>query len=141
MIVEEYDAKTLIRSSKTSLFSWSEVYLNPYQGCYHDCKYCDGKSEGYYMHDDFGERIKVKRNAPQLLEQYLKKQGFFPINRDKTSTLVDYFPKFRDSAASKTPEKFVLFIGGGVCDTYQPAEKEVKMTREEIEVKSNIYFG
>ncbi len=134
MIVEEYDAKTLIRSSKTSLFSWSEAYLNPYQGCYHDCKYCDGKAEGYYMHDDFGERIKVKRNAPQLLEQYLKKQGFFPINREKTSTLVDYFPNLRDSAASKTPEKHLLFIGGGVCDVYQPAEKEVIMTRKLLQI-------
>ncbi len=137
MIVEEYDAKTLIRSSKTSLFSWSEAYLNPYQGCYHDCKYCDGKSEGYYMHDDFGERVKVKRNAPQLLEQYLKKQGFFPINREKTSTLVDYFPNLRDSAASKTPGKYVLFIGGGVCDVYQPAEKEVKMTNKLLQIAND----
>jgi DNA repair photolyase len=134
MIVEEYDAKTLIRSSKTSLFSWSEAYLNPYQGCYHDCKYCDGKSEGYYMHDDFGERIKVKRNAPQLLEQYLKKKGFFPINRERTSTLVDYFPNLRDSAASKTPGKPILFIGGGVCDVYQHAEKEVKMTKKLLQI-------
>lgn len=134
MIVEEYDAKTLIRSSKTSLFSWSEAYLNPYQGCYHDCKYCDGKSEGYYMHDDFGERIKIKRNAPQLLEQYLKRQGFFPINREKTSTLVDYFPNLRDLAASKISEKHLLFIGGGVCDVYQPAEKEVKMTRKLLQI-------
>ena len=82
MIIEEYEAKTLVRTSKTSLFSWAEVYLNPYQGCYHDCVYCDGKAEGYYMHEDFGTRIKVKKNAPDLLEAYLKKKGFFPINRN-----------------------------------------------------------
>ncbi|MFW9852668.1 MAG: radical SAM protein [Candidatus Thorarchaeota archaeon] len=134
MIVEEYDAKTIIRSSKTSLFTWSEAYLNPYQGCYHDCKYCDGKSEGYYMHDDFGERVKVKRNTPYLLEQYLKKQNFFPINREKTSTLIDYFPNLKNLAASKTPGKPILFIGGGVCDVYQPVEKEVKMTRRLLQI-------
>ena len=92
MIIEEYDAKSLVRTARTS--------LNPYQGCEHDCVYCDGKSENYYMHDDFGQRIRVKKNAPELLELYFKKQGFFPVNREKTSTLVDYFPNLRESADS-----------------------------------------
>ncbi len=140
MIIEEYEAKSLIRTSRTSLFSWSEAYLNPYQGCFHDCKYCDGKSEGYYMHDDFANRIKVKINAPQLLEQYLKKKGFFPSKREKTSTLVDFFPYLRDSASSNQPGKFVLFIGGGVCDVYQPAEKEVKMTRKLLQIAYDYKF-
>ena len=134
MIIEEYEAKSLVRTTKTSIFSWAEVYLNPYQGCYHDCVYCDGKSEGYYMHDDFGTRIRVKKNAPELLEQYLKKKGFFPINREKTSTLVDYYPNLRDSADNKSKGKFILFIGGGVCDVYQPAEEEVKVTRKLLEI-------
>ncbi|MHA1592248.1 MAG: radical SAM protein [Candidatus Heimdallarchaeaceae archaeon] len=140
MIVEEYEAKSLIRKSKTSLFSWSEMYLNPYQGCYHDCKYCDGKSEGYYMHDDFASRIRVKKNAPQLLEEYLKKNGFFPINRKKTHSLVDYFPDLRESADTKHKGKFVIFIGGGVCDVYQPVEKEVKMTRKLLEIAYDYKF-
>ncbi len=134
MIIEEYDAKSLVRTAKTSLFSWAEVYLNPYQGCEHDCVYCDGKAESYYMHDDFGQRIRVKKNAPELLELYFKKQGFFPVNREKTSTLVDYFPKLREAADSSKTKKFVLFIGGGVCDVYQPAEKEVKMTRKLLQI-------
>ncbi len=134
MIIEEYEAKSLVRTSRTSLFSWAEVYLNPYQGCFHDCVYCDGKAEGYYMHDDFGSRLRVKKNAPELLEKYLKKKGFFPINREKTSTLVDYFPNLRDSADSNQPAKFTLFIGGGVCDVYQPAEKEVGMTRKLLQI-------
>ncbi len=140
MIVEEYEAKSLIRKSRTSLFSWSEMYLNPYQGCYHDCKYCDGKSEGYYMHDDFANRIRVKKNAPQLLEEYLKKNGFFPINRKKTNSLVDYFPDLRESADTKHKGKFVIFIGGGVCDVYQPVEKEVKMTRKLLEIAYDYKF-
>jgi len=134
MIIEEYDAKSLVRTARTSLFSWAEVYLNPYQGCEHDCVYCDGKAESYYMHDDFGQRIRVKRNAPELLELYFKKQGFFPVNREKTSTLVDYFPNLRESADSSKTKKFVLFIGGGVCDVYQPAEKEIKMTRKLLQI-------
>ncbi len=134
MIIEEYEAKSLVRTARISLFSWAEVYLNPYQGCYHDCVYCDGKSEGYYMHDDFGTRIRVKKNAPELLEQYLNKKGFFPINREKTSTLVDYYPNLRDSADNKSKGKFILFIGGGVCDVYQPAEEKIKVTRRLLEL-------
>ena len=76
MIIEENEAKSLVRIGRPSMFSWAEVHLNPYQGCYHDCKYCDGKSEGYHMHEDFSSRIKVKKNAPKLLEQFLKKRGF-----------------------------------------------------------------
>ena len=120
MIIEEYNAKTLMRKSSPSLFSWSEHYLNPYQGCYHDCQYCDGKSEVYHMHEDFGDRIRVKKNAPHLLEQFLKKQGMITGSTlDNHLKLSKRYPK---------PE-FILFIGGGVCDVYQPAEKQVKMTR------------
>ena len=140
MIVEEYEAKTLVRTARTSLFSWSELYLNPYQGCYHDCKYCDGKAEGYYMHDDFAERIRVKKNAPQLLEKYIKKLGFIPINRKKTSTLIDHFPELKDSAGLNLPGKSVIFIGGGVCDVYQPAEEEVKMSRKLLQIAYDYKF-
>ncbi|MFW9902954.1 MAG: radical SAM protein [Candidatus Thorarchaeota archaeon] len=121
MIIEEYNAKTLMRKSSPSLFSWSQYYLNPYQGCYHDCQYCDGKSEVYHMHEDFGNRIRVKKNAPHLLEQFLKKQGLSV----KHSTL-DSHLKLRKRRLNR---KFILFIGGGVCDVYQPVEKQVKMTR------------
>ncbi len=144
MIIEEYEAKSLVRTTRTSLFSWAEVYLNPYQGCEHDCVYCDGKAEGYYMHDDFGQRIRVKKNAPELLETYFKKQGFFPINREKTSTLTDYFPDLKKSADSTGKGKFILFIGGGVCDVFQSAEKEIKMTRKLLQLaydyKIPVYF-
>ncbi|MFX1285590.1 MAG: radical SAM protein [Promethearchaeota archaeon] len=120
MIVEEYNAKTLMRKSSPSLFSWTEYYLNPYQGCYHDCQYCDGKSEVYHMHEDFGNRIRVKRNAPHLLERFLKQHGMI-----SGSTLDDHL-KIKKRSPKPT---FILFIGGGVCDVYQPAEKQVKMTR------------
>ena len=94
MILEEYEAKSVVRTSMPSLFSWGEVYLNPYQGCSHDCKYCDGKSEAYYMHTDFAERIRVKTNAPQLLETYLKRKGFIPLRLERTSTLLGCLLRF-----------------------------------------------
>ena len=140
MIIEPYKAKSLLRVSRPGLFSWSEVYLNPYQGCYHDCKYCDGKSEGYYMHEDFAERIKVKVNAPQLLEKFLKKKGFIPLGREKTSTLIDFIPSLKEKAFLTQPGKFILFIGGGVCDVYQPAEKEIRITRKLLHIAYDYQF-
>ncbi|MGD2249745.1 MAG: radical SAM protein [Candidatus Methanofastidiosia archaeon] len=140
MIIEEYTAKSVIRTSTPGLFSWSEYYLNPYQGCYHDCRYCDGKSEGYYMHADFAERIKVKVNAPALLEKFLRKKGFIPLNREKTLTLIDFAPGLKGTVKEKQPGKFVLFIGGGVCDVYQPAELDTKITRELLQIAYDFGF-
>jgi DNA repair photolyase len=130
MIIEEYHAKTVIRESKPSLFAWSEAYLNPYQGCFHDCKYCDGKSEFYRMHDDFGTRIRAKVNAPHLLERFLsKRKGLIPVNRpSSTKTRL-----FLDKGNIPKP-RFILFIGGGICDVYQPAEKKVKLTRKLLQL-------
>jgi DNA repair photolyase len=138
MIIEKYRAKSLMRQAAPSLFSWTEVYLNPYQGCYHDCKYCDGKSEHYYMHDDYADRIKVKINAPELLETYLKKRGFLPLHRERTATLLDFMPSVKDSVHQ--PPKFILFIGGGVCDVYQPVEQEVRMTRTLLTIAHDYRF-
>lgn len=92
------------------------------------------------MHDDFSERIRVKSNAPALLEQYLRKKGFIPLRREKTSTLVDFIPSLKDSIQSNQPGKFILFIGGGVCDVYQPAETEVKITRKLLQVAYDYKF-
>ena len=139
MIIEKYKAKSLVRTCSPSLFSWGEAYLNPYQGCYHDCKYCDGKSENYYMHADFGERIRIKINAPLLFEQFLKKKGFIPLHREKTSTLVDFLPS-KDSIQFHQPGKFIVHIGGGVCDVYQPAEKEIKITRKLLQITYDYKF-
>jgi len=139
MIIEKYKAKSIIRTCSPSVFSWGEAYLNTYQGCYHDCKYCDGKSESYYMHADFGERIRIKINAPQLFEQFLKKKGFIPLHRKKTSTLVDFLPS-KDSIQFHQPGKFLVHIGGGVCDVYQPAEKEIKITRKLLQIVYDYKF-
>lgn len=130
MIIEEYHAKTVMRKSNPSLFAWSEAYLNPYQGCFHDCKYCDGKSEFYRMHDDFGTRIRLKVNAPHLLEQFLsRRKGLIPVNRSSSKKTRLFLDKGKITKAG-----FILFIGGGVCDVYQPAEKKVKLTRKLLQL-------
>ncbi len=126
--IEYYDAKTVVREQKKS----GNINLNPYQGCWHDCVYCDGKAENYHMHEDFGTRIKVKQNTPQLLEAYLKKKGLIPIKRKHTGTLLDFSEDMKQDIDSK-PD-FTVCIGGGVCDVYQPAEKEVKMTRRLLQL-------
>lgn len=116
-----------------------DIGLNPYQGCYHDCVYCDGKAENYNMHPDFGKRIRVKINAPDMLEDYLKKKGFVPVNRERTGTLLDFVPAAQKKKAVQG-EKFQISISGGVCDIYQPAEAELKLSRKLLQVVLDFGF-
>ena len=125
MEIEYYQARSLVREEKNRKI----VHLNPYQGCYHDCVYCDGKAENYHMHEDFGGKLRVKENAPELLEQYLKKRGFLPVNRKRTGTLMDLGIR-----PGNQPEKIYVGISGGVCDIYQPAEEEVGMARRMMQI-------
>ncbi|NHJ04577.1 MAG: radical SAM protein [Candidatus Heimdallarchaeota archaeon] len=134
MLIEQKEAKSLIRQSGPSIFSWSEIYLNPYQGCFHNCVYCDGKSEHYHMHDDFGTRIMVKTNAPTLFKTFLKKKGFNPIHKKEQFAIYDFFPSLKELDKPPHQGRSIITIGGGVCDVYQPAEKEMKMTRKLLEI-------
>ncbi len=141
MIIETIEAKTIAKRTTIDDWWWSEASMNPYRGCWHDCIYCDGKSEGYHIHEDFGTRIKGKSNAPQLFAKFLQKQGFFPIHKEKTSTLVDFFPSTRERVAKQQPGKFIVSIGGGVCDVYQkPAEKKLNITRKLLQVACDYNF-
>ncbi len=47
--------------------------MNIYRGCTHGCIYCDSRSKCYNFKHDF-EDIEVKINAPELLEQTLRKK-------------------------------------------------------------------
>lgn len=125
MIIEKIKAKSLIKKSNVDDYWWSEASLNPYRGCYHDCKYCDGKSPGYYIHDDFANRIKGKTNSVELLEKFFSK---FSQNKSST-TLNNYFSQLRNAQIPKSSEKFIISVGGGVCDVYQPCESEMKITK------------
>ncbi len=124
MIIEEYEAKTLVRPSYPSLFAWMEYTLNPYQGCAHNCGYCDGKSERYRMHTDFGTKIRVKRNAPELLERFLINKGLRSVRMVQGSLF----------GPERSQPEFTLFIGGGVCDVYQPVEVEKRLMRQLLQL-------
>lgn len=47
--------------------------MNIYRGCTHGCIYCDSRSACYQMTHDF-EDVEIKRNAPEIFEEQLKKR-------------------------------------------------------------------
>jgi len=84
--------------------------INPYNGCEHGCVYCYARNSheywGYSAGIDFEQKILVKRNAAQLLEQTFQKKSYEP---DK-----------------------VMFSGNTDC--YQPIERKLQITRQCLEV-------
>ena len=84
--------------------------MNPYQGCEHGCAYCYARNAheywGYSAGIDFEQKIIVKKNAPQLLEQFLMNPNWvcLPISLS------------------------------GNTDCYQPAEQKFRITRKLLEV-------
>ena len=126
---------------------WISASINPYRGCEHNCRYCDGKAE-YYRIEKFATHIRVKTNAPQLLTKEFTKLGFYEQYRPGRKTLLDYLPEgFQETNRLNKqfqnelgPKKFLLAVGGGVCDVYQPAEAKFKVTREILKVVRNFGF-
>ncbi len=98
----EIDAKSILRRS-TVVDPWflGRFGSNLYRGCEHGCSYCDGRAERYYVAGDFARDIEVKRNAIALARAEL----------------------------ARMREPGFLFIGGGVCDAYQPAEARYGLAR------------
>lgn len=47
--------------------------MNIYRGCTHGCIYCDSRSTCYQMNHDF-EDIEIKRDAPKILDDQLKRR-------------------------------------------------------------------
>lgn len=85
--------------------------MNLYRGCSHGCIYCDSRSKCYGMKHDF-EDIEVKRNAPALLEQALR--------RKKTRCMIGT---------------------GAMCDPYLHIEEEMCLTRRCLEIIDRYGFG
>src|ERR1700676_2939878 len=84
--------------------------VNPYRGCSHGCAYCYARPTHEYLglHAglDFETKILVKHEAPELLREFLSRDGW-------------------------QPESIAL---SGVTDPYQPAERQFRITRGCIEV-------
>ncbi|MFX0150205.1 MAG: radical SAM protein [Candidatus Hodarchaeota archaeon] len=121
---------------------WTSGSINPYRGCEHDCKYCDGKAEWYKI-TDFSTNIRIKINAPEKYEKELLKLGLKPKYRK--SNLTKFFPDYPDNQENFKKKKrrkipqLIIAVGGGVCDVYQPAEKKFKVTRQLL--NKNLDFG
>lgn len=85
--------------------------INIYRGCAHGCVYCDSRSKCYQFTHDF-EDIEVKQNAPELLEEALRKK-----------------------------RKRCMIGTGSMGDPYVPAEKELRLTRRCLEIIDRYNFG
>ncbi|MDR0896360.1 MAG: radical SAM protein [Oscillospiraceae bacterium] len=85
--------------------------MNLYRGCSHGCIYCDARSDCYQMKHPF-EDIEVKRDAPRILEDQLKRR--------------------------RSP----CMIGtGAMSDPYIPLEEELRLTRQCLQVIERHGFG
>jgi DNA repair photolyase len=84
--------------------------LNPYRGCEHGCIYCYARPTHEYLSFsaglDFERRIMVKHDAPELLRQ----------------TFLS--PRWQPQVVSLS----------GNTDCYQPAERQLKLTRRCLEI-------
>lgn len=112
MTIREIKAKSTLRKYK-KIDSWflSHYGMNLYRGCSHNCSYCDGRSEGYYVDGEFGEDVTVKVNAIEILNRELN-------------------PKRK-----RTPfKRSYMMPGGGVGDSYQPIEKKYQLTRKALQL-------
>jgi DNA repair photolyase len=103
------NAKKIVSESDSP--DLSHMYsINPYQGCEHGCIYCYARnSHEYYGFSaglDFEQKIIVKRNAPVLLEQYFNKKNYKPV----------------------------CILLSGNTDCYQPAERQLKITRSLLQL-------
>lgn len=119
VITKEIEAKSLLRKFKR-MDSWfmGRYSMNLYRGCTHNCAYCDGRAEQYQIESDFGKTVSVKINAPELLEKALSPQR-----------------------KRKPLEKSVIILGGGVSDSYQPAEKQYELSRKALKTILKYSFS
>jgi DNA repair photolyase len=91
--------------------------MNIYRGCHHNCVYCDGRAEGYYVEGEFGTDVSVKINAVDVLAQELD------LRRKRTPLQPGY-----------------VMVGGGVGDSYQPVEEKYGLTRKTLTLLSEKKF-
>ena len=101
--------KTIVNKVK-SLDVGMAYSMNMYQGCEHGCIYCYARNShefwGFSAGLDFERKILVKKDAPKLLEDLLKKKSW------NAHTIVM----------------------SGNTDCYQPAEQKFQLTRKCLEL-------
>lgn len=100
--MHEVEAKTILSAQNG---------MNIYRGCTHGCIYCDARSTCYQMKHAF-EDVEVKKNAPILLEQALRRK-----------------------------RKRCMIGTGAMSDPYQHCEEELRLTRRCLELIDEYGFG
>lgn len=85
--------------------------MNLYRGCTHGCIYCDSRSTCYQMGHPF-EDVAVKRNAPALLEDALRRK-----------------------------RKRCMIGTGSMSDPYLPFEERLQLTRQCLKIIDRYGFG
>jgi DNA repair photolyase len=72
-----YQPKTILnRAKRADHWFWSRYSAYPYIGCQHGCAFCYCRERRYSPYDDprdFAYQIKIKENAPELLERALRR--------------------------------------------------------------------
>lgn len=118
LTIKEIKAKSILRKHK-KIDSWflSRYGMNLYRGCTHNCVYCDGRADGYYVEGEFGQDVAVKINAVEVLHREL------------------------DPKRKRSPLKpGYILLGGGVGDSYQPVEHQYELTRKTLSLLSEKNF-
>jgi DNA repair photolyase len=104
--VVEQHAKSVINAVAGMPFSWS---INPYRGCYHQCRFCYARRTHTYLEEDgvnnWGSKIYVKVNAAAVVRTELAKRSW---KREPVAI-------------------------GTVTDPYQPLEGRYRITRGILE--------
>lgn len=107
--VREEIARTVISRNQSPDLPFDRS-INPYRGCEHGCIYCYARPNHAYLGLspglDFESKIFFKPHAGELLEKELAKPSYTPAT---------------------------IHIGGDT-DPYQPDEKQLRVTRQVIEV-------
>ncbi len=110
-VVTDEHAKSILSRNASPDIPFN-VSLNPYRGCEHGCIYCFARPTHSYLGLspglDFESRLFAKVNAAELLRRELAKPGY-------------------------VPEHIALGVN---TDAYQPCERELRLTRQVLEVLS-----
>ncbi|MEK8034335.1 PA0069 family radical SAM protein [Ideonella sp. DXS29W] len=109
----EQQVKTILTGNDSPDISF-DLSINPYRGCEHGCIYCFARPTHSYFNLspglDFETKIFAKVNAAQRLREALESPSYEPL----------------------------LLNIGSATDAYQPAERQLRITRSVIEVLSEF---
>jgi DNA repair photolyase len=107
---DRHYSPALRRGPLADPFTYSLYACAPYRGCGHGCAYCDGRAEKYYVEGEFDRDIVIREDLPERLAREL--------------------PSLREWGP--------VSLGSGVTDSYQPCEREHRVTRQLAKALSSM---